>query len=463
MRQHSGTGADGRLSHRRLAGPILNSLFVVVVCQAVLPAYDDILPPMELKEAIEKARYILDEEEIKPTLDYRYDSDEWPDEFKWDMNFRQQGYSPRFTGHIALSRMRSRHPREVFENPVQWRFESTNYALITAVYSQLSDADKGLFLGGLLNIYTRKLVAPARNSGAYCAWNGHLSALPLLSEFCVRNGRLGILLAVVSHVDLPNANLVNMLTQLQEMISLNFNAFSESELMEMPKSLTALRTMAERQTWQTRRDRGGANSVRNEHFKQGFSAAGNAVVQGVDAFLEQCRKAHYFYVKGALQQNRNPEIEADKVAVQDYLTNLGFDPTMVQALNVAEQYYRDTATAFDLKNCLGIVRSFYEKLHIDVGQAVAGNKGATVVEEWDPTLTFLKNQRFLSPQQDKFARGIYALLSDEGVHPLITEREFARVLRNVVIEYGLMFLTMMAKAGFTIRGVNVQKRAANES
>jgi hypothetical protein len=35
----------------------------------------------------------------------------------------------------------------------------------------------------------------------------------------------------------------------------------------------------------------------------------------------------------------------------------GFSTTIVKALNGAERSYRDTASAFDLKNCLGINRS----------------------------------------------------------------------------------------------------------
>ena len=42
------------------------------------------------------------------------------------------------------------------------------------------------------------------------------------------------------------------------------------------------------------------------------------------------------------------------------------------------------------------------------------------------------------------------VLSDEGVHPLIAEKEFARLFRNMVIEYGLMFLTMLEKKGVRI-------------
>jgi hypothetical protein len=67
-----------------------------------------------------------------------------------------------------------------------------------------------------------------------------------------------------------------------------------------------------------------------------------------------------------------------------------------------------------------------------------------------PTVTFFRNYKFFTEQQDKFARGLYALLSDEGVHPLIAEREFARLLRNMVIEYGVMFLTMLEKRGIKI-------------
>jgi hypothetical protein len=52
--------------------------------------------------------------------------------------------------------------------------------------------------------------------------------------------------------------------------------------------------------------------------------------------------------------------------------------------------------------------------------------GTTIVDKWDPTLEFLKKESFLSLQQDKLARGLYALLSDEGIQPLRSEREFAR-------------------------------------
>ncbi len=405
---------------------------------------------MDLNEAIEKARYILKEEEKSPTVDYRYDSDEWPAELKWDMALREQCVgNGRFAGPIALSRMRARNPREVFEQPDQWRLESVNYGLLLALYSQLPPSAKELFVSGLLNVFSRAY-APFSGSKHFSAWKGHSSALPLLAEFSIRNGHWSLLLRAIAQIDLPNGNLISMMLQLQETVSLNFNLFSEAELKDMPESLSGLRQMAENVTWQSRRERGTTKMVDNPNYNSGFSSEGRSLVEAIDAFLEECRKAYYFYVKGSLQQRRNPEIEADKAAVLGFLEKLGFSTTMVQALNVAERNYRDTASAFDLKNCLGIVRSFYEHLHIDAGQALAKTENVTVVDEWDPTMTFLKNRSHITPQQEKFARGLYTLLSDEGVHALVAEREFARLLRNMVIEYGVMFLNILDKKGVNL-------------
>ena len=161
--------------------------------------------------------------------------------------------------------------------------------------------------------------------------------------------------------------------------------------------------------------------VNNPHYRQGFSNVGEEIVKAIDAIAQQCNQARYFYVKGVLEQTTNLEVESDKTKVVGFLDSLGFDPLLTASLAKAEDLYRASSDAFDLKSCLGHIRSFYEHLNIDAGQAIANNLKTPVVDEWDPTLTFLKNQSFLSLQQDKFARGLYTLLSDEGVHPLIAD------------------------------------------
>jgi hypothetical protein len=112
---------------------------------------------------------------------------------------------------------------------------------------------------------------------------------------------------------------------------------------------------------------------------------------------------------------------------------------------------RNTADAFDLKSCIGHLRSFYEHVHIQSAARFAAQKQESVKNEFDPSVTLLKNDGTLTWQQERFARGLYTLLSTEGVHSLISEREFARMLRNMVIEYHLMFLSILDKQSFKVR------------
>lgn len=190
---------------------------------------------MELTEAEDQARLIFENEQDHPTLDYRYISSEWPEEMRYERNPQ---WSPAGAGMMALPRIRNRFPREVYENPNNWQLESINYTLIMAICSQLSEWNRGLFLGGFLNVWTRKYI-PHRTEAQHWwpSWNGHTSALPLLAEFCIRNGRLKLLLDVLNNVEMPTPSVAVMFKQLSEMITLNFNVFTDAELAAMPEAL----------------------------------------------------------------------------------------------------------------------------------------------------------------------------------------------------------------------------------
>jgi hypothetical protein len=155
-------------------------------------------------------------------------------------------------------------------------------------------------------------------------------------------------------------------------------------------------------------------------------------------------------VLGKLQRTPNLEIESDRTKVVSFLEALGFENPLKSLLERAEALYLAPSDQFDLKNCLSLIRTFYEHMHLDAGKALAASLGTAVVPEWDPVITFLQNKMFLTQQQAKFAPGLHTLLSDEGVHALIAETEFARLLRNMVIEYGVMFLTIMEKKGIKV-------------
>lgn len=141
--------------------------------------------------------------------------------------------------------------------------------------------------------------------------------------------------------------------------------------------------------------------------------------------------------------------ESDKVKVESFLVKLGFSGDMVKSLNAAESDYKSTATAFELKNCLGHLRSFLEYLHREAAKAVAVS-GGSVEDTWGKATLYLGQQGYFTTQHESFVTSLYKLLSDESVHPLTADREYARLLRNVTIEYGVMFLTVLVQRGVKI-------------
>jgi hypothetical protein len=406
---------------------------------------------MDLKDALAQACILLDNEIDQPTITYMYAGHEWPEELRYDQQLRSSlSQHPEFaTNNYALPRMRKRPLREVIETPDLWKLASTNYNLMMAIYGQLRDADRPMFLVDLLNIYIPITVhARSEVSNPYPSWSGRTSALPLIAELCIRNGALGLLLKVLGQLELPNSNVAVLMIHLQEVISLNFNVFSPSELDKFPEQLAHLHEIAERQRWKSRTLRliNPPKTSTNPHYKPGFEKAGTAVVQGIDAFLKQCAKARYFYLKGALQRSGNLEIESDKKTVENFLSKLGFDQLMVQSLNEAEQLYRIDATAFELKSCLSHLRSFHEQLHLQ-GAKAAVLPGESAPDKWGAATTFLRNHEVITLKTEQFISPLYTLVSDEAVHPLIAEREYARLFRNIVIEYGLLFLSTLEKKG----------------
>lgn len=69
--------------------------------------------------------------------------------------------------------------------------------------------------------------------------------LPLIAEFCVRTGHLNELLEATKKPKFPTASLAMMVMELEEMVALNFNLFSDSQLEAMPNELVTLRENSE--------------------------------------------------------------------------------------------------------------------------------------------------------------------------------------------------------------------------
>jgi hypothetical protein len=105
---------------------------------------------MELAEAFQNALYILEEERVRPTPSYRYVAKEWSREMLLEeCTLKPQGYTPSVAAATTLTRMRAKRPREVWENPKLFVFESVNFNLLLTIMNQLPAENRPAFVAGV--------------------------------------------------------------------------------------------------------------------------------------------------------------------------------------------------------------------------------------------------------------------------------------------------------------------------
>jgi hypothetical protein len=394
---------------------------------------------MELLEALSKANQILDEERVSPTVNY----DCVPQ--------AEQGFTQAFVaiaGTINLPQMRTQRPRQIIENPTWYRFKSTNYDLLCALLSRLAENDRPAFPSG---VAVRLVSAPGcvrKPHVFFPGWNNLSSDLPLVAEFLVRNhGKAHLMRALFEAQLIPGY--APLLRQLEEMIALNYAVFTDSDYETLASAMLSSSARAEAKEKEYRK----INAV-SVHWPEigPLSATGLCVeVQAASqAIAEQCRKARYLYLKGSLSEGLNVEVNQDKIAVEQYIQQYGFPHSLIESLNEVERLYLHGTNPLEFKSSMGHLRSFLEKIHSEVMPALHSKFGGQLPQKWGDGLAYLARNQVLSKTEEQFIASLYTLISDEGVHPLVAEKEYARLARNFVIEYALLFLRKIEKLGIKV-------------
>ena len=381
-------------------------------------------PKMNLHEAIRKANVILNEERAAPTISYEIVG--------------------KVSNAVAILSVafddRGEHPRRLKENPNLFHLRSTNFDLLCTLLDLVDESSKPSLLSVPLTRIS-DLMAFRHNAGPILGmgmWSRCSSELPLVAEFLARRGDKQLFINTLAKAA-PSPGLSLLLVQLEEMIALNFTIFTEQEYAEIPTAIAGIeRTIAKLREQPRPSSAEKSNTIYNV-LKEVPTLCASVV--------EECRKARYLYVKGSLLPEMNVEINHDKGRVRTYLEKLGFSPLLIQSLEEAEKLYRADSTPFDIKSSIGHLRSFLEQLHLQ-GCALAHKKfGGSLATKWGEALLDLRSRGVLTVKEEQFVAQFYALMSDAAVHPLVAEHEYARLMRNMSIEYGLLLLTKMDKLG----------------
>ncbi len=387
---------------------------------------------MELSDAISKADQILDDERASPTVRYT---------FRWAQGITGAVRSlveVMMTADRELEGIRRQRPRKIEENPTNWALESVNYNLLCALLSQLREDSHQAFLGHVLSRLSRSPGCAKSRFRIEPPWNSLVSEFPLIAELCIRNGAKQNFFDVLDDVQLFLGHAV-LLRHLEDMVALNFTVLTDQDYEAFTKAISAVGCAA-RIAYKTLGVSGGRGAQAAE-----LRNFWTEIIAASDGIREECRKARYLYLKGALLEGLNLEINQDKTAVTSSLKAQGFSDALIECLNRADETYQTAASGFDFKTCIGHLRSFMEQLHSEGVAKLPVATPQSANHRWGDNLASLRNAGVLSKAEEGYASGLYTVLSDQGVHPVIAEKEYARLARNVVIEYALLFLRVLEK------------------
>lgn len=141
----------------------------------------------------------------------------------------------------------------------------------------------------------------------------------------------------------------------------------------------------------------------------------------------------------------NPEINTDRDKILE-IWGVKFSNVEVPSLiNEIEDYFREgefTETKF--ATCIGRIRVLLVEVSRRVVLGLAKKYSDNSIEENSNEhyfFQYLKNKKFISDDEYSILKSLYGLSSDKGAHSPISNREYARLVRNMSYEMVLLFLS----------------------
>jgi hypothetical protein len=188
---------------------------------------------MNLRDAIQKAGQILDQERVSPTVSYELATTD-----------KTLTVLSAFVGALTE---RGTHFRALQEHPERYQFKSLNFDLLSALLDHVPAQDRQEWLASLRSRTSNARSYRHTSSEVLGAgqWQRCSSELPLVAEFLVRHGDKQLFIPALSKAA-PSPGLTLLLVQIDEMIALNFVLFTDEEYQQFPAAIAGIkRTIAE--------------------------------------------------------------------------------------------------------------------------------------------------------------------------------------------------------------------------
>lgn len=209
--------------------------------------------------------------------------------------------------------------------------------------------------------------------------------------------------------------------------------FTEIDLSDLAES--------SRQVWSVfpRKDEGGRHVIEIADLK--FRRLHDQFI-GVGPLISLIR---YERLKAQLTEHDNPEINTDKQALLSRAEELGFPPELTPVLEQIDLKLAAANSPFDYKDCLGHIRTVFEKVFEHSAKAVSKISGNALSAhaqggKFNETKGFLVSQGLFSEKEANAVQALYTFVSADGAHAFGSAPEKARVAKNCVIEWSMLLV-----------------------
>src|SRR5260370_10126512 len=183
---------------------------------------------MDVRDAIQKAAQILDQERDVPTVGYEA--------------VTSDPVVSALSALVGPLKERGKRFRAVQEHPEGFQFKSLNFELLCALLEQVPSQDRARWLASLCSRITNAQSYRPRSREVLGAgqWQRCSSQLPLVAEFLVRRGDKQSFILALSKAA-PSTGLTLLVVQIEEMIALNFTLFTDEDYTQLPTAIASIR------------------------------------------------------------------------------------------------------------------------------------------------------------------------------------------------------------------------------
>ena len=146
----------------------------------------------------------------------------------------------------------------------------------------------------------------------------------------------------------------------------------------------------------------------------------------------------------------NLEINQDQEFLKATIREFRFNPALNESLDKISQHLHGAKDEFEFKASIDLIRAFLNELCVSIAceiERVTKIKHSEVIKKMGAALAYFNDKRikFLSESEFEFLSKFNKFISDRGVHSLKSEKEYARIARNFVVEFGLFLVKRLEK------------------